>query len=406
MNVLFIHEVDWLSKVVFDIHSLAESLSLLGHKVYAIDYENTWKRRKFLDFGSLRTTELRSVSRAFPEGSVCLRRPGFIRIPGISRLSAGLTHWVEIGKTIREKGIEAVVLYSVPTNGLQTIRLAKRFNIPVVFRAIDILDQLVPNRVLRPPTKFLEKRVYRGVDSILTLTPKLSSYVIDLGAREANVTVLPMPVDSGLFNPSVETEVVRRKWGFEDGDRIVLFIGTLFGFSGLDVFLRRFPRVLDQVPEARLLIVGDGPQRKKLEGIIDEIGLGQHVTITGFQPYETMPHYINLADVCINTFLMTGATRNIFPGKLVQYLACGRAVVATALPGTTAVIPGEKQGIVYGSGPDELAAKVVAVLESNEYRQQLEEAAINYVGRVHGHEKIARQLEAALAEAINRKGDF
>ncbi len=41
MNILFIHEVDWINKVVFDIHSLAEALSLLGHRVFAIDYENS-----------------------------------------------------------------------------------------------------------------------------------------------------------------------------------------------------------------------------------------------------------------------------------------------------------------------------------------------------------------------------
>ena len=49
----------------------------------------------------------------------------------------------KIAKTIREKNIDAIVLYSVPTNGLQTLRLAKKFNIPVIFRSIDILNQLV-----------------------------------------------------------------------------------------------------------------------------------------------------------------------------------------------------------------------------------------------------------------------
>ena len=55
VNILFIHEVDWINKVVFDIHSLAEALSLLGHCVFAIDYENTWSKKGFLDLGSLKT---------------------------------------------------------------------------------------------------------------------------------------------------------------------------------------------------------------------------------------------------------------------------------------------------------------------------------------------------------------
>ena len=79
MNILFIHEVDWLNKVVFDIHSLAESLSLLGHRVYAIDYENMWHRNGFFNLASLKTREFSGVSRAFPQASVTLRRPGLIK---------------------------------------------------------------------------------------------------------------------------------------------------------------------------------------------------------------------------------------------------------------------------------------------------------------------------------------
>jgi hypothetical protein len=143
VNILFVHEVDWLKKVVFDIHNLAESLSILGHRVYAIDYEDAWRRGQFLGLGSLKTKEISGVSRALPGASVGLRRPGFIKIPALSRLSAGLTHYLEIQRTIREKNIDVIMLYSVPTNGLQTIHLTKKFGIPVVFRSIDILHRLV-----------------------------------------------------------------------------------------------------------------------------------------------------------------------------------------------------------------------------------------------------------------------
>ena len=88
MNILFVYEVDWLAKVVFDIHFLAESLSLLGHKVYAIDYEDTWRRESFFDLGNLKTRESDGISRAFSGASVCLRHPGFIKIPVLSRISA------------------------------------------------------------------------------------------------------------------------------------------------------------------------------------------------------------------------------------------------------------------------------------------------------------------------------
>ena len=403
MNVLFVHEVDWLRKVVFEIHTLAELMSLSGHRVYAIDYESMWVKDSPLDFGSLRTQEIKGVGRAYPEARVDLIRPGFIKIPVLSRLSATFTHYREIQRTIRDKNIDVVVLYSVPTNGMQTVRLAKKLGVPVVFRSIDILNQLTPSAILAPVTRLLERRVYSSVDLILTISPKLSEYVIGMGAPENKVKLLPLGIDTNVFRPDLDATEIRRQWGFGSDTPVIVFIGTLFDFSGLDIFIRHFHEVLESAPEARLLIVGDGPQRSRLESIIAETGLTGQVTITGFQPYETMPLYMNLATVLINTFLITDATRDIFPGKIVQYQACGKAVVATALPGLTAIVRGEEQGIVYADGPAEMPGKIAALLKSEERRRKLGQAALDYVQQAHSYDKIVQQLESVISRLIEEK---
>ncbi len=406
MNILFVHEVDWLKKVVFEIHNLAECLSVLGHKVYVIDYEDTWQRNGFWKMGNFKTTEITGVSRAVPGASVDLRRPGFIRISGLSRLSAGLTHFREIRRTIREKEIDIILLYSVPTNGLQTISAARKYGIPVVFRSIDILHKLVPAAALRPITRMLERKVYTGVDAILAITPNHVKYVVGLGAAAEKVKLLLMPIDTGIFHPSDDYLEIKRKWGLTEKDRVVVFIGTLFPFTGLDGFIRQFPRVVDRVPAAKLLIVGDGPQRPVLERIIAGLGLESQVTITGFQPYTTMPQYINLADVCINPFLDTPATRDIFPGKIIQYLACGRAVIATPLLGITSLVPDESRGVLYTSSAAEMAEKVADLLESEERRRMLGQAGLQYVLQAHEQEKIAHQLETELLEMVGKKREM
>ena len=392
MNILFIHEIDWLKKVVFEIHTLSELLSVFGHRVYVIDYESMWKKDGFLDFGSLRTRVINNVNRAYPNATVELRRPGFIKIPGASRFSAIFTQYCEIRRTIKEKEIDAIVLYSVPTSGWQAINLAKKFNIPVIFRSIDVLNQMVISPILRPLTRMLEKKVYSKADYILALTPKMSGYVTDLGADFSRVGLLLIPVDTNMFHPAPDSGELRRKWGLGAADAVILFIGTLFDFSGLDILIRRFTEVVNAVPGVRLLIVGDGPLRSKLDRII-----------TGFQPYDTMPQYINMSTLCINTFLTNDITRDIFPSKIVQYLACGKAVVATRLPGMVAVISGEDEGVMYSDGVEEMPAKIVALLKSKEHRQRLEHAGLTYVQRKHSNERIAHQLEEKLEEVIRNK---
>jgi glycosyltransferase involved in cell wall biosynthesis len=403
VNILFIHEIDWLNKVVFEIHTLSELLSLFGHNVYVIDYESMWQKDNFFDLGSLKTKVISDVHRAYPKAKVTLRRPGFIKIPGISRFSAIFTQYREIRRTLKDKKIDVIVLYSVPTNGWQAIRLARKLNIPVIFRSIDVLNQMVTSPLLRPLTRFLEKWVYPRADFILALTPKMSQYVTALGTDPAKTGLLFIPVDTEMFKPALASDTFLKKWGLSEKDAVILFIGTLFDFSGLDILIQHFSEVLKEVPEARLLIVGDGPQRAKLEKTVAETGIKNQVIFTGFQPYYEMPQYINMSTVCINTFLANDTTRDIFPSKIVQYQACGKAVVATRLPGMVAVITGEGQGVAYCDGVDDVAKEIVALLKSPKRRQTLEKAGLAYAREKHGSEKVARQLEEKLQEVIKEK---
>jgi glycosyltransferase involved in cell wall biosynthesis len=407
VNILFIHEIDWLRKVVFEIHTLSERLSLAGHRVYAIDYESMWVKESLFDFGQLRTEVVDKVARAYPDADVTLIRPGFIKIPGLSRVSAAFTHYRQIKRTIEEKKIDVIILYSVPTNGWQTVHLARKSGVPVVFRSIDILHQLVPYRILSAATGFMEKRIYPRVDLILTISPRLSRYVTGKGAAPDRVKLLLLGIDTKAFRPLPDNADIRSKWGFGQEDQIIEFIGTLYGFSGLDGLINQFNRVLEKAPQARLLIVGDGPQRPELEKIIAARGLNKYVVITGFQPYETMPRYINTAAVCINPFLITDVTRDIFPTKIVQYMACGKPVLATPLPGMKELVSGEEQGVLYAENADAMEEGIISLLESADYREKLGKAALNYVKREHDYDKIVQQLEAMLTElAAEKRNEF
>jgi len=184
---------------------------------------------------------------------------------------------------------------------------------------------------------------------------------------------------------------------------VIVFIGTLFEFSGLDDFIRHFPRIIEEVPEVKLLVVGDGPQRPKLERIITELGLENQIIITGFQPYQAMPQYINLATICINPFIISDNTMDVFPAKMMQYVACGKATVATALPGITTLLPGESHGVVYVENAADMAKEVISLLKSKERRQELERNGLNQAREAYSYEKVARELENILEEAIKSK---
>lgn len=387
MNILFVHEVDYIRKVVFEFQILPELLFLRGHKVYVIDYASIWERN-----GRLVSPEERMiVSRVYPKALVTLIRPSFVKLPIVSRLSVAISCSRLLRDVLSSYDIDIVILYSVPTNGLQTVKEAKRAGIPIIFRSIDVLHKLVP-KPLALPTRILEGLVYRNVDRVLTITPALSRYVEKLGANPAKVKILPLGID---VKPLPDTPELKSRglWG-KTGIicPTLVFAGTLPLFSGLDTLIKQMPELVARIPRLRLLIVGAGKQRPRLEQMIQELGLGEQVKITGMVSHEDVPKWIDTADVGVLTFPVSGATRDIFPTKVLQYMVAGKPVVANPLPGLVDYGLGEGQGVVYTQDGD-WATAITYALANN---ASLGSLARRYVEQEHGYDKIVRGLEREL----------
>ncbi|MCX5855321.1 MAG: glycosyltransferase [Deltaproteobacteria bacterium] len=292
-----------------------------------------WKKKNIFDIGSLKTQCLQNVRKSNKEKGITLIRPGIVKIFGISRLLAFFSYFFIIGKIIRQYNIERIVLYSVPTNGLQTLYWAKKHKIPVHFRSLDVSHQLVPSKILSLPTYVMERLVYKKVSSITAITPKLTKYVVEMGGNPNTTSYLPTGSDIDLFHPQPKDLELVRKFSIAENDRVVLFAGTLYNFSGLDVLIRFLINNPLERKKIKFIIVGHGEQMNLLRKMIEKNDLSDVVILTGFINYSELPKYINLADVCINPFATNKITDIIFPSKLYQYMACEKPVIATRLPG-------------------------------------------------------------------------
>ena len=395
--------------VVYDLHILAEGLSLLGHKVYAIDPGEQSEKQHDSNLPS----EFQKVSRTFSEACVLLKSPRFPRpslgkfsinpeIPGVKHIYRFRKIYSEIDKVLRDEKIDIIVLYSAARSAVQTVRLAKKYNIPVVFRNVDMLYKLWSSFLERIVVKIHEKYVYPRMDMLLALTPKYAEYLIRLGADKTKIELLPFPIDVEQFHPTVDSSEIRHRWGLDDNDQVIVFIGTLYEFGGLIEFTRQFLSVLKQVPRAKLLIVGDGPIRPTLEEIVAGLNLKEHVIFTGYQPFSHMPQYVNAATVCLNVFPINKNTKDIFSAKIIQYLSCGKATVSSALPGITTALPSESCGVVYADTIDDVVEKIVDMLKSPEQRKRLEKVGLEYIKQTHSHNKVILRLEEILTKVKER----
>lgn len=400
MNILVIAEKNWLTKNVFELQAFPEALANLGHQVMAIDYNETWTWQGISNVWKER--EVRKRVKRTPTGKgVTLYRPRQVLIPMLSRFTSACDFFKLLREVIQKHDVDVILLYAVPTYGIQTLFLARKYQIPVVFRSIDRLPNLVPRRVLKYPTRCLERIVYSKVDSIIAHTPNLADYVVSAGADSRKVHLLLPPVDLNVFSPSNPDKELMEKWGVSPRDKVILFVGRLFEFCGVNIIIDQFADQFRGFPEYKLMIVGKGEILNDCERTVEEFDLQERVIFTGYQPFKLIPDFINLSTICIVPFEINEVTNNALPGKIAEYLACGKPVVSTPLRGTLRVYPEKGAGIVF-SDLENFMKRVSDLIADPQLCNGLGEEGRQFIRDNFARDKVVEKMDTFLTRITNK----
>jgi len=398
LNILIIHEIDWINKVIFEPHHLAELFSIQGHEVYVIDCPSP-QLGNFLK--GFHTEIIKNFHRIYDDASISLIRPKSLRVKGLNRITYFFTCKKDIEKTILENDIEIIFLYGVATNGIQTINVARKLNIPVIFRVLDVAHALVSNPILRKKAKEYEKFVLGNSDQILATTPHLSKYAIKMGSAKEKTSFFPLGINAKLFKPKAKSTKIQKSIKISDSDFVILFVGTIFEFSGLYELISKFDQILKISQNIKLVIVGGGPPLSKLKSLVIEKKYEDNIIFTGFVPQNEIPDYISIADLCINPFQINSITNRILPTKILEYLACGKPVLSTPLEGTIELLPNEKFGITYAS-PENFIQKISELIKSPTL-SGLGLSGNEYVQNNYNWEKLSQNLLNIFKKIIESK---
>lgn len=346
MNILIIHEIDWLKKVTYEIHHLSELFSLSGHNVFAIDVPDPG----LISFDKTVFQDIINYHRVYDDASVTLLRTPIIPVKGLHRISAYLSSYFFIKKQLKKYEIGIVFLFGVVTNGEATIKACKEFNIPVVHRTLDVIHELIRERFLRNPIHKIEKTIYPKFDKVLCQTPYMKKWAEDIGST--NVDVVPQGVDGNIIKPLSVDKELQEELGFTDEDKVVMYLGTVYSFSGLDSIIEKIPKILQKIPDFRLLVVGGGPDLEFFKETAKRIGVSEKVIFTGFVPYLKVPNYCSLAKFFINPFRIIEVTNKLSPVKIFDLLSCGKPVIATPLNGLLHDFPRDSNVLIYSQVED------------------------------------------------------
>ncbi|MGH8892426.1 MAG: glycosyltransferase family 4 protein, partial [Actinomycetes bacterium] len=183
-------------------------------------------------------------------------------------------------------------------------------------------------------------------------------------AAAARMVQLTPGVDVDVFHPGVDGGPVREQYGL--GERpVIVCVSRLVERKGQDMLIRALPLVQRRVPDAAVLLVGDGPMRSSLLSLATSLGVAGDVVFAGSHPWAELPPFFAAGDV----FCMPTRTRKAgfeVEGLGIVYLeasAMGLPVVAGSSGGAPdTVLEGETGYVVDGRSPDAIAARLSELL--------------------------------------------
>jgi glycosyltransferase involved in cell wall biosynthesis len=229
-------------------------------------------------------------------------------------------------------------------DGVAAARLGRYFNKPVVITARGSDITQLPTY---PVPRKLIKWAADSASGIITVCNALRDEILRMGVAPERVVSLRNGVDLELFRP-VDRDAKRKILGL-DGFAL-LTVGNLVPVKAHELIIAAMP----DLPDVKLLIAGDGPNRAMLEGLADRIGVRDRVEFLGSVPQAQLPAYYNAADAMI-----LASEREGWANVLLESMACGTPVIASRVWGTPEVVGAPEAGLLL---PERTPAAIAAAV--------------------------------------------
>ena len=304
-----------------------------------------------------------------------------------------------LGARLRRERYACV--HAVEEAAFPAVWLARRHDVPVIYDMQSSLpEQLLghpslrhASRPLRPALHGAERWLLRHADMVVSsagLAERVRRLVPEARVREWRyASAMPEVAPAAAA-------ALRASLGIAAAAPVVLYSGTFEPYQGLDTLLEAAGPVLDAVPDTVFVLVGrsGGARGAAPAGMADLAARGS-VRVVERQPREAMPRYLALADVLVSPRAYGGN----LPLKVFDYLAAGRAIVATDIPTHRAVLT-EQLAALVPPRPPELARAIVALLRDGARRERLGAAARGYAQAHLGWLSFVRSVDELYGEVL------
>jgi teichuronic acid biosynthesis glycosyltransferase TuaC len=275
--------------------------------------------------------------------------PRYPQLPKIGMSTAPLALFAAVlpglRREIREgRDFDLIDAHYFYPDGVAAVLLGRALDRPVVITARGSDLNVIANYTV--PRNWIRWAAQRA-DGLVAVSSGLQRRLAALGVDPQRVRVLRNGVDLALFRP-VDRDAARRTLGFTRPT--LLAVGNLVALKRH----RLIVEALTGLPEADLIIVGEGPERASIEALARERRVADRVRLLGHVPQQRLPEIYGAADV-----LVLVSTSEGWPNVLLESMACGTPVVVSDIDGIADIVAAPEAGRILGeTTADRLAAAI------------------------------------------------
>jgi glycosyltransferase involved in cell wall biosynthesis len=274
-------------------------------------------------------------------------------------------------------------------------RLARKHSIPSVIEVNSPLsyeEEKYRGGSISPSlARWTERRTWRRADLLVAVSQSFHKHFEQAGVAREKVRILPNAVDTNLFRTEVDDVSLRSRLKF-DGRFVIGFVGSFKAWHGVDFLLEASTRLQGEDPSHHLLLVGDGPMRAALEDETRRLGLRGVVTLVGSVRHEEVPRYRAVMGVAVAPY---PPLEDFYysPLKLYEYMAAGRAILASNIGQVGEALADGLTGLLYQRNDIEGLLRCLRRLRSEaKFRRELGKNARITCSRNTWSEDAARVL--------------
>ncbi|KKO49303.1 glycosyl transferase family 1 [Arsukibacterium sp. MJ3] len=315
-------------------------------------------------------------------------KPGWLaKLPVLNQLDVMRQLEQQLTSMVKQQRPDIIHAHSPSLNALAAARVAKRFNIPLVYEMrASWEDAAVSHGSCKEGDlrykigQWLEKKALRSADYVVTICQGLATQIAQWGVNKARIAIVANAVDISAFSPVTAKDPQLEASLKLQGKTVLGFLGSFYRYEGLHILLDAFAKLLPQHPNLRLLLVGGGLQEAALKAQATALNINSAVIFTGRVEHNTISRYYSLVDMFVYPRQAIRLTEMVTPLKPLEAMAQQGLVVASDIGGHRELIRHNDTGILFEpDNPDQLAVVLAQLLTNRDDWPRIKQNGRNFV---------------------------